>query len=183
MTNWDALAQVDAGPQFLAPYGAIELPTGTSARVLRGSFVAMSEIPLDEQYVVGNFAPEGLDIVHRSFILQLAVKIEDEVLYNKMMYDPANGSAWTADIFREADFRLEFGSDVDNFLFTISGNGQSGADANVLWSAEPLDIRARRQLVMNVTGMFIASPDPQYDPITLELTNERADYVAASGSV
>lgn len=178
IASWNALAQVDGGSQFLAPYGAIELPTGTTANVLSGSFIAMSEIPLDQQYVVGQFEPQDLDIVGRSFALSMVVKIVDETLYTKMMYDPSLGAAWTADIFREANFNLHFGSDQANYDFKIEANGQSSADANVLWSAAPLGLRARRQIVMQVSALFTQSPDAVTypDPITLTLVNQTTSY-------
>lgn len=188
-TTWDALANVDSGPQFISPLGAIELPTGTNAHVLNGSLVCSSAIPLDEQYVVGDYSPEGLDIVSRSFALQLIVKINDADLYTKMTYDPANGNAWVASLFKEANIKLEFSSDRDaavvkgstatsnarSYKFSLAANGSSGDNANIFWSAAPLSIRAQRQMVMMVTGQIMASPTVT-DPVTFTLTNRRASY-------
>jgi len=177
---WNALAQVDTGPQFLGPLGAIDLPTGTSAKVLRGTFAMGMNIPLDEQYIVGDYFPEALDIVSRSFVISMLVKVVDEDLYTKMSYDPDLGLAWLPEIFREADMKLEFASDIDAgvgdpYKFTIDGNGQSGDNANILWQVEPIELRAQSQVTMNVTGTFIADPLAGA-PITVELINTKTAY-------
>jgi len=178
--TWSAASAVDGGPQLLAPVSDIELPTATDVSVLSGSFVASSVIPLDEQYVVGKYVPEGLDIVHRTYVLNLAVKIDDDTLYTKMMYDPASGSAWTANIFREADIKLEFLSDAANYKLVIQANGanQASGDANIYWSAQPLALRAQRQIVMAVTGMFTATDWGTYTdgPVKFTLVNQHAAY-------
>lgn len=188
-TNWDALDQVDSGPQFVAPLSYAQLPTGTSMAVLRGSLVSTMAIPMDEQYVLGSYYPQGLDVVSRGFALQLAVKIDSADLYQKMMYDPALGSAWTAEIFKEGRFTLSFGSDTDAatvkrstvtsdvrpYRLTVTANGGQGDNANVYWSATPIPVRAQRQLVMQVNGVFAASSNG-ITPITFSLVNRRASY-------
>lgn len=174
---WGAAALVDKGPQFIAPVSDIELPLATNVSVLAGSFVAVSAIPLDEQYVVGKYVPENLDIVNRSFIVNLAIKITDAALYSKMMYDPASGNAWLAAMFREANLKLEFNSDLANYKLSIAANGQSGDNANVYWTATPLGLRSQRQLVMQATGLFTASPTAA-DPINITLINKAASYAA-----
>ena len=73
MDNWGALAKVDSGPQFLAPLGEITLPTGTSAKVLAGSFTAQAAMPLDQQYIVGRYYPQGIDITQRAFMISLKI--------------------------------------------------------------------------------------------------------------
>ncbi|MCK5308608.1 MAG: hypothetical protein KAJ73_08360 [Zetaproteobacteria bacterium] len=177
---WSATSYIDSGPQFLSPVSSIEIPTATSASVLSGSFVASSVIPLDEQYVVGNYSPEGLDIVHRTFVLNLALKIDSDALYTKMMYDPADGDAWLAAILREADIKLEFLSDNATYKLVIAANGQNQAagDGNIYWSAQPLALRAQRQVVLAVTGMFTATDWATYTdgPIQIQLINAHAQY-------
>lgn len=187
--TWGALAKVDGGAQFITPASAIEIPTSTSAKVLSGSIALISNIPLDQQYIVGGYEPVGLDIVSRQFNVQFGLKIDDEVLYTKMMYDPAGGNAWVPDIFREADNLIRFRSDKDaaiytpagatvnsrSFELTVSGNGLSGDNSNVAWSATPPARVAQRQLVMNVVGTFLADPTAG-EPITLTLVNRRASY-------
>jgi tail tube protein len=180
MVGWDALPKVDGGPQFLAPLGTIELPTGTQAYVTAGSFTAGISMPIDEQWIVGSYSPQNLSITQRAYILSLAIKIEDATLYKKIMYDPAGGSAWLSAVMREANFTLEFKSDIEAamgkpYKFAIAANGETGADANVAWSAQPIAQRAGRQLIMGITGTFLASPDGA-TPITLSLVNTTASY-------
>jgi hypothetical protein len=180
MASWGAASKVDSGPQFIAPLGTIELPTGTPAYVTAGSFTAQTVMPVDEQWVVGSYSPQNLSIVQRAFVLSLAVKIEDATLYSKIMYDPAGGSNWLPAIFREANFKVEFASDIEAasgkpYRFSIAANGQSGADANVSWSAQPIAMRAGRQIILGVTGTFLASPDGA-TPLTLTLVNQTASY-------
>lgn len=180
MGTWAAASKVDSGPQFLAPLGTIELPTGTSAVVTAGSFTAGISMPVDEQWVVGSYSPQTLSITQRAYVLSLMVKIEDAALYKKIMYDGAGGSTWLPTIFREANFKVEFASDIEAatgkpFKFTIAANGQTGADANVSWSAQPIAMRAGRQLIMAVTGTFLASPDGN-TPLTITLVNDTASY-------
>lgn len=187
MSNWDAEDYVDGGPQFITPVGDIELPLSTNLSVLSGGFAAQASIPLDQQYVVGSYAPQGLDIVQRAFALTLAVKITDDYLYKRMQYDPAGGSDWVASLYKEGNFKVYFASDQDAssirrtdqtagapYSFQIAGNGQSGANSNVIWTAQPIAPRAQRQIVMAVNGMFVASPSGA--PITLTLVNQRASY-------
>ena len=180
MAAWNAAAQVDSGPQFISPISAIELPTGTPASVLAGSFAAGMNIPLDQQWVVGSYSPDAMDITNRTFMVSLTLKISDGTLYKKMSYDPAGGNAWAASLMREANFKVEFKSDIladagIPYALSIAGNGNSDADANVVWSAAPIGVRAGQQVIMNVTGVFLASPTAD-QPITVTLTNQQASY-------
>jgi hypothetical protein len=179
---WDALSQVDSGPQFLAPLGHIEVPAATKLSVLSGSFVASSSIPMDEQWVVGSYSPEGFDITQRAFMLQLVVKVPDGTLFNKIMYDPAGGSAWVANIFKEADIKLDFASTqlaapAKPYSFAIKANGNNAASgkANIAWSAQPVQMVAGRNILMNVVGTFLADPDGG-SPIEIELVNQVETY-------
>lgn len=164
---WTPATYLDNGPQFLSPISNIEVPTGSPVKVLGGSFVASSDIPLDEQYVVGNYAPDGFDIQNRAFMLSLIVKVVDSTLHNKMAYDPAGGSAWAADVFKEADLNIDFISDVESspgfpFKFSIAANGSNQASglANVAWSVQPLGLRSGRQVTMRMTGLFLSATTP-----------------------
>jgi hypothetical protein len=190
-TNWNALAAVDGGPQFLSPVGQIGVPGIPTASVLSGAFIATTAIPLDEEFVVGRYTPESLSIVSRAFAMSAALKIADGMLFKKIMYDPAGGSAWLASILKEnADFNFLFHSDEDaQSVYPKSGtavnmaNGRkymvslapSTTSDNVYWSATPLPMRAQRQVVMTVTAMFAATQDAS-DPIVFTLVNRRASY-------
>jgi len=180
-TTWAPDLYVDGGPQFISPLGHIELPTGDDVAVTAGSFTGAVSMPIDEQWVVGSYSPQNLDIVQRSYILNLLVKITDGDLANKISLDPAGGSSWVAEAFREADFILNFASyeDIETGFphrFQIEANGESGADANVVWSARPISMRAGRQIVMSLTGTFLASPDASLDAIKFILVNDKASY-------
>jgi len=180
MATWAPADKVDGGPQFLAPLGTIELPTGTPANIAAGSFTAGVAMPVDEQWKVGSYSPNNLSIVQRAYVLSLAVRIEDATLYKKIMYDAAGGSTWLPAIFREANFKIEFASDIEAapgkpYKFSIAANGLSGAAANVSWSAQPISMKAGRQITLAVTGTFLASPDGE-TPVTLGLVNTTATY-------
>jgi hypothetical protein len=191
--SWNALDYVDSGPQFLAPLADIQLPSGTTLCVLQGAFAAAMQIPLDEQYCVGSYYPESLDLVARQFSINMVVKVTDETLYNQMQYDPnfsSGASAWVAEIFRNANFKLEFVSDQDAavvkpsgssadynpYKLNINGNMLTGDDANVLWSVAPINLKAQRQVLMNISGMFTASPVSASDPIKFTLVNREVSY-------
>lgn len=177
--TWDAAAKVDGGPQFIAPITVIEIPTGTPASVISGVFAIGNNIPLDEQWVVGSYSPKGFDITRRAFALSLNILVEDAALYSKMMYDPAGGSTWVADVMREGDIKLDLVSDqkallTNPYKLTIAANGQTGGAGNVIWTAQPIGVRAGRQVVMNVTGTFLA--DSALEPVTVTLVNDTATY-------
>jgi hypothetical protein len=160
--------------------GTIELPVGTPLKVIAGSFIASAAIPMDEQWVVGSYSPDAFDIVQRAYALQMAVKISDDDLYTQMMYDPDGGSAWVAQVMREAAFTLVFNSPIEAatgvpFSLSIAANGQSGNNANVTWSCQPIVLNAGRNIILNITGTFLADPLAG-DPITLTLTNTTESY-------
>jgi hypothetical protein len=161
--------------------GTIAIPIGTDALVLGGSFIAQNIMPLDQQYIVGSYYPEDLDIVSRAFILNLTVKIENATLYNKIMYDPDGGAAWAADVFKEANISLSFDSDTNigagttPYSFTIKANEQTQAsgDANVTWTGQALDLIAQRQIVMQLQGTFLADPLAT-QPVKLTVVNDKS---------
>lgn len=179
-TGWNAAA--DGGPQLITAVSEIELPTSTKIKVLGGTFTAGMAIPLDEQWIIGSYSPDAFDINSRAYALTFNVKIDDGALYTKMSYDPSGGSQWVADLFREANFKLLLKSNknipgtTQPYSMQIAGNGQSGNSANVVWAANPVGIRAGRQVTMQVTGMFLGVSDG--DPITVELINDVASYAA-----
>jgi hypothetical protein len=173
---WAAAAKVDSGPQFLSPLGTIALPTATEAKVLSGSVAFGLAIPLDEQYIVGSYSPDDFDINQRSMVITLNVKITDDVLYRRMMYDPSDGAAWVADMYQEADMNLTFDSPTEAepgvpYSINIDANA---ANDNIFWSATPIALRAGRQIVMRVTGVTTGLNSGE--PMTVSLTNQEASY-------
>lgn len=178
-TTWEPLAKVDGGPQFLAPLFTMEVPDGTAMKVLSGAMTFGMQVPLEEQWITGSYYPDDFEINNRAFSLTLVVKATSAELYNKMSYDPANGAAWTADLFREADIDIKFVSDIDAgtgypYQVQILANGESGDTSNVLWSCTPISMAAGRQLTFAVTGMFVADPSGAIEPITVNLINQKS---------
>ena len=173
---WNAAANVDDGPQFVAPLGDIEIPLATDVKVLSGSVAFGIAIPLDEQFIIGSYSPDDFDINQRSMVITLNIKVTDDVLYTKMMYDKDSGNAWLANMFAEADIKLEMVSPVDaasGVPYSISFKAKV-ADDNILWSAQPIAIRAGRQIVMQVTGVVIGVNSG--DPIEVVLINQESGY-------
>jgi hypothetical protein len=193
--TWSYGDQIDAGPQFLTSPGDSIAIGGTDFDVLSGTLAMASSIPMDEQFKVGSYFPSGVDIVSRSFGVQFAVKLPDEGLYHKMAYDKDAGNAWLANIYSEGRLTMNFktgdyantnpsgtGAAANrNYSVAVAANGQTGADSNILWSMAPITLRAQRQVVAAISGMFIADPrgNASYDPITITLVNQTASYAAS----
>ncbi len=134
-------------------------------------------IPMDEQWITGSYFPDAFDIVKRMFSVSLSLKVTSKDLYEKFSYDPAQAGAWTTDLLKEGGFSIEFKTAQEieagtPYSLKITGNGQNAAsgDGNVIWTATPVALRAGRQVTMNVTGTFVASPTAD-EPITVELVN------------
>jgi len=179
---WAAITKVDGGPQFLTPVSKIEVPDATVLKVLSGMFTCGMSIPLDEQFVVGSYSPDAMDITRRAFQLSFVIKLEDSVLYKKLLYDAAGGAAWAAAMMREATLDIMLNSVVEAdtvahtpYSLKIAANGSSTSTANVVWSAQPVAMRAGKQVTMAMTGTFIADPAGG-EPITLTLVNNTASY-------
>jgi hypothetical protein len=146
-TAWGVPAKLDAGPQFLSPVSDIELPDGTTTKVLSGAIALGLQIPLDEQYIIGSYSPDDFAINQRSAQITLNIKIDDVALYEKIMYDPAgSASAWTASVFKEGNFKLD--------LISPEAGGTSTSG-----------------IVMQVTGTVLNSLN---EPITATLTNTQS---------
>lgn len=178
--TWAPNTHLDEGPQFLSVLSKIEVPDGTGWKVLQGSLALQSAIPLDQQWVVGSYSPDDFSISARSAVMNLVVKVDDDgVLYNKMSLDPAGGSAWTADLLKEGSIDLEFVSNEPANPSTptsrphsmkFEANGDSGMP-NVVFQVAPLAVVPGRQIVMNVTGTFLADPTAADNPLSATLIN------------
>lgn len=175
--SWSPSTYLDSGPQFIAPISDIELPTATDVKVLGGSIAIGLQIPLDEQYVVGSYVPDDFAINQRTIVITFNLKIDDKVLYEKMMYDPAQAGPWLAEVYQEGDIKLYFESPEDAGTtptpYSIDFDFDS-VDDNIIWTAAPIALRAGRQVVLTATGTVLASSN---EPITVSLTNqESAQY-------
>jgi hypothetical protein len=183
-TDWAVPAKVDGGPQFLAPLGKIELPTGTTLKVNQATLMVSNIIPLDEQWVIGSYSPDDFALVQRSIILQMRVKFDASTggaLYKKLAYEPVAGSpeGWAASVFKEGRILIESKSDMYSgtapasrpHSLKIEANGQTAGAGNVFFSVEPIALRAGSQIMMNITAMFMADPTGTNEPIKITLIN------------
>lgn len=175
-TAWAVPTYLDTGPQFLSPVSDIELPVGTDLKVLSGSIALGLQIPLDEQYIVGSYSPDDFAINQRSAVITLNIKVDDNILYEKMMYDPAGAAAaWIAGVYKEGDLKLDLDSPEAAGTSTAGDTPFSlhfdfdVTDDNIIWTAAPIALRAGRQVVMQVTGTVVNSAN---EPITATLTNQ-----------
>jgi hypothetical protein len=174
-----ASVTVDGGPQFLAPTTSITGTSFATAKVLSGAIQMGMTIPLDEQWITGSYTPDDFAINQRSFAITLALKVEDKNLYEKCQYDPAQGGAWAAAIFKEADIAIDFKSpqyaDESESIFyglKFEANGAVDDTANVAWSVTPIALRAGRQVTLVATGMVLADASGAADgPFKATLTN------------
>lgn len=177
-TGWLVPTYLDTGPQFLSPVSDIELPTGTPAKVLSGAIAFGLQIPLDEQFIVGSYSPDDFAINQRTVNITLNLKVDDVDLYEKIMYDPAgSASAWTAQVFKEGDIKLDLISPENAGTSTGGDTPYSvtfdfdTTDDNIVWTAAPIALRAGRQVVMQVTGTVLNTAN---EPITATLTNTQS---------
>lgn len=179
-TTWGAATKTDGGPQFLAPVSNIAVPTGTPVKVVSGAMSMGMNIPLDEQWITGQYSPDAFDITQRAFQLSLVIKLIDDTLYKKAMYDPAAGNAWAVGMFREANIDINLKTAVEivagvPYSLRIAANGNSGNNANVVWSASIIALRPGRPITMALSGTFLADPAGG-EPIAMSLVNGTASY-------
>jgi len=177
---WTPESYLDEGPQFLTVLSHIEVPDGTAWKVLSGNLSLMSNIPLDQQWIIGSYSPDDFAINSRAVQMTLRVKIADDgVLYKKMMMDPEGGTDWAADLLKEGSIDLSFISNeiaegTTPYSLKFMANGDSG-NGNVVFTVTPLDIIPGRQLVMDVTGTFLADPVAD-SPVSAELVSLKTTY-------
>jgi len=188
--DWDTSDYTDGSPPLLTSPGDSVVIGSTTLDVLSGTIVMANGIPMDEQFKVGSYYPSGVDIVSRSYGIQLAVKLADEDLYDRMMYDKDAGGAWLANVYKNGSMTMNFksgenagtnpitGSTYNKYTFSIAGNGQTGADSNIEWMMEPLALRAQRNIVASISGIITADPSGSYDPVTITLINQDSGYSA-----
>lgn len=182
-SSWEPDNYRDNTPPFLTCKGAFELPTGTSMRVLRGTVSVVNVMPLDEQFIVGSYAPDDIEVVSRAIVFDMQVKADAD-LYHKMMYDPAKSGTWQPEIMREAvlNLRMETAQEVDagqpySLAFQANGKSEASGEANLAWSVEPIALRGNRQVVMRVTGTVLADNSGAANgPFSVTLINGRDNY-------
>lgn len=181
--SWSPTDYMDSTPPMLTCKGAFELPTGTSLKVLRGSLLINNAMPLQEQMIVGSYTPDDIELTARGVVVSATVKV-NKALYEKMMYDPAQGGSWQPDILKEADLNIKFqtasdvgGSQPYEVSFHFNGDNQASGTANVAWSVQPVALMGARQVLMQVTGMVLADTTSYADgPFSAQLINDTASY-------
>lgn len=167
---------VDLGPTFIAPKATIAWPSET-VKVLSGAVQFGAQIPLDGQWITGSYTPDAMDIVSRQAAVQLVLKITDNTLYRKFVYDPAGGAAWAANIMKEGGVTLTFESSqvydtAKPYKLVIAFDNTS---ENVAWAAEPLSIRAGQPVTLAITGTILGATNSE---VTATLYNDTATYAA-----
>lgn len=184
-TGWSASTKIDGGPQFLAPLGVIELPTGTALKVMSATFMTNNIIPLQEQWIIGSYSPDDFELVQRSIVMQMVVKVDAATggdFYKKMAYSASGASTWAADILKEGQIKIMSVSDTPAgssaasrpHSVLIEANGQAGGAGNVALAVDPIGLRAGSQITMNVTAMFLADPTGANPPVKVTLINDQS---------
>lgn len=183
-TAWAAADYLDTKPPFLTCKGTVELPTGDSLKAIRGSITIGNNMPLDEQYILGEYGPDDIEVVNRAIAMTFLVKA-DAVLYEKMMYDASQSGDWTPEILKEASMIMSFQSASEittgqpfDLSFYVNGEDQASGDANVAWSVQPINLQGNRQVLMAITGVVLADTAAYADgPFSAKLINDVASYV------
>jgi hypothetical protein len=186
---WNPAAALDVTPPFITPVGQLAIDT-VEYPVLAGALTTALAIPMDQQYTVGNYYPDDVDVVSRAVMINMTVKVANDTLYRKLQYDPQAGDDWAAETFQSGAFTLNFQTPENipgvtpaaPYSIDIQGNGQDAAsgDGNLVWTAAPIGSRPGQQIVMNVTGTFIADPRGGANiPVTVELQNGTASYAGS----
>lgn len=180
---WAASTKIDGGPQFLAPLGTIEVPTGTALKVMSATMMINNTIPLDEQWIIGSYSPDDFELVQRSIILQMVCKVDAATggdFYKKMAYSASAPTAWAADILKEGQINIQAVSDQAivsgsrPYSMKIEANGQAGNDGNVAFAVDPISLRAGSQVTMSITAMFLADPTGANEPVKITLINGKS---------
>ncbi|MCX7596716.1 MAG: hypothetical protein N2235_23810 [Fischerella sp.] len=165
----------DNGNPFVGVSGFVEFG-GTSLKTVAGNFAIQNQVAMDEEYVIGSYYPESLDIVSRTAAINFITKVDDADLYKKLTYNPGASNEWSEQIMRDGNFVFSMASEPRSAPSTspFSANAPSGyqnlrnriliyanMDANKMaWTATPIGLRAQRQITMQMSGLFLADADP-----------------------
>ncbi len=175
--DW-AAPVLDSSPTFIAPVTTITWPGLTnSPKVLGGSVTFSADVPLDEQFITGSYAPDDIEITSRQAQLAFQMKLDAE-LARKVYFDPAAGANWVAEMMANAQVAIAFKSVSSyaagkNYQMKIGFNGDA-ANPNVKWAAQPLQLQAGRNVMINVTGTILSNGAGT--PLSIELYNTQAAY-------
>lgn len=174
MSTWSPDAKVDRGATFIAPVTTITWPTDGPVKVLSGAITLANNIPLDEQFITGDYRAEDVDIVNRAFSMTLTMKFTSRTLYEKLAYDPLAGTQWAAGALKEGGVSIALMSvstydSAKPYKIVVTGNGSAAPNGNIAWQVTPLSLQSGRQVVASVTGTFLGVSSG--NAITAELYN------------
>lgn len=167
----------DDSPRFVACSGAVKVETGdtiTTLPVRAASLTFANGLAVDENFVIGSYYPQDIDVLRRVITVELVVLVKDIALYRKAMYDPAEGSSWLPDVFET--------SQVEHLTFKTAENipGQAVPYSLAVtvekahWVAAPISLRGTDNVLVRLTGSVVQTDGA--DPITVVLTNETTAY-------
>jgi len=183
-TAWAPETYIDSSPVLLAPTTVISGFNAYSLKVLRGAINFGGAFPLDEQWITGSYSPDGLDLVSRQITVSLLIKIADATLYNKMSYDPANGSAWLASVLQDGDLSIHFKASKTYdtakpyaLKFQANGRTQAQADGNIAWTVAPISLQSGKLVTAMVTGTVLKNAHDTASPVSVELYNNSATQI------
>jgi hypothetical protein len=132
---------------------------------------------VDGNFVIGQYTPLDIDVIARVVTLTYVIQVTGEVLYGKLMYDPAGGTAWDPDVFNTAAIQhLTFKSAEDQAGMTVTPIPYelSLTAAEAHWFAEPISMRGADNILVRVSGTVVQPGSG--DAITLVLKNQTAAY-------
>jgi hypothetical protein len=167
-------------PPFVSCVGAVKLESGddiTTLPVRAASLTIANAQAVDQNFIIGSYYPRDIDVIARVVTLEFVVLVENSSRFGKLMYDPAGGSAWLADVFDTAAVQhLTFKSaeNIAGMTLTPIPYELSLTGAKAQWAAQPIGMRGADNVLMRVTGTII---EPGVgDPITLVLKNNTVSY-------
>ena len=140
----------------------------------RPSLTIANGLAVDENFVVGSYYPQDIDVLTRVITIELVVLVTGITVYQKAMYDPASGVAWDPAVWST--------SQVDHLTFKSADNIPSQAvpyslNVNVEeadWVAAPIAMRGTDNVLVRLTGT-VKEPSAN-DPVTLTLINTSTAY-------
>jgi hypothetical protein len=170
----------DTSAPFVSCVGTVLLEGGedpTTLPVRAATLTVANAQQIDGNFVIGRYTPLDIDVIQRVVTLTYVIQVTSEVLYGKLMYDPAGGSSWVPDILNTNSItHLTFKSaeDMAGMTLTPIPYELSVTAAEVTWFAEPISMRGADSVFVRVSGQVV-QPGAG-DPITLVLKNQTASY-------
>jgi hypothetical protein len=169
-----------ATPPFVACVGDVKLQSAdtiTTLPVRSATLTIANAQAVDENFIIGSYFPRDIDVIARTATLEFVVLVKDSTLYGKLMYDPAGGSSWLADMFDTASvdhITFKSAEDIDGMTTNAIPYELSLTGAKAQWAAQPISMRGADNVMVRVAGTIIQPSSG--DPITLTLKNATESY-------